>query len=170
MSFSVCFGTFETNLFVLVVLIYIFGLFWLILKQICLFWLFQYTFSVWFGSFWNKTFCFSCFEIHWKQTETNQNKIFIGFENEPKQMQNRSCLGYFRFEPNFFVFFVSWTPYSQVIKTIGNVCINWWTLVYIILWNYFLHVSFLLSFFLINEVARVLDACVRSTLLSMNPS
>ena len=83
--------------------------------------LFQCTFSVCFGSFWNKTVSFSCFHIHFwfvsvyfetnlfvlvvsiyiRNTETKRNKIFIGFENEPKQKRNRSCFGYFRFEPKF---------------------------------------------------------------------
>jgi len=41
-----------------------------------------------------------------KQTETNRNKIFIGFENELKQTRNRSCFIYFRFEPkNCFICF-----------------------------------------------------------------
>jgi len=85
--------------------------------------------SVCFGSFWNKYVCFGCFDIHFRfgtvhcetnlfvsvvsidirNTETNRNKIFNGFENEPKQTRNRSCFGYFRFEPKFFFFF-SWTP------------------------------------------------------------
>ena len=36
-----------------------------------------------------------------RNTETNRNKTFNGFENEPKQTRNRSCFGYFRFEPKF---------------------------------------------------------------------
>jgi len=101
-----------------------FVLFRFILKQICLFWLSLYTFLVCFSSFWNKSVRFSCFNVQFwfvlvhfetKQfvsvvakfiwnTETNRNKIIIGFENEPKQTQNRSCFGYFRFEPKFFCF------------------------------------------------------------------
>jgi len=42
-----------------------------------------------------------------RNTETNRNKTFNGFENEPKQTRNRSCFGYFRFEPKFlFICFV----------------------------------------------------------------
>ena len=91
------------------------GIFWFVLvhfKQICLFWLSLHTFSVCFSSFWNKSVCFSCFNVHFRfvlvhfetklfvsfvskfiwNTETNRNKIIIGFENEPKQTRNRSCL------------------------------------------------------------------------------
>ena len=101
---------------------YFFGLFRFILKQICLFQLSLYTFSVCFGSFWKKSVCFSCFNAHFRfvlvhfetkvfvsivskfiwNTKTNRNKIIIGLENEPKQTRNRSCFGYFWFEPKFF--------------------------------------------------------------------
>jgi len=78
---------------------------------------------------------FGCFNVHFRfvlvhfetklfvlvvskyirNTETNRNKIFIGFKNEPKQTRNRSCSDYFRFESKFFLF-VSWTPYSNVTR------------------------------------------------------
>ena len=75
--------------------------------------LFWCSFSVCFGSFWNKTVSFGCFHVHFwfvlVHFETNLfvslvSKIFIGFENEPKQTQNRSCFGYFRFELKFFFY------------------------------------------------------------------
>ena len=80
-----------------------------------------------FGLFRFVSVCFGCFDIHFRfgavhcetnlfvsvvsidirNTETNRNKIFNGFENEPKQTRNRSCFGYFRFDDkNFFICFV----------------------------------------------------------------
>ena len=45
-------------------------------------------------------------KLFWN-TETNRNKIIIGFENEQKKTRNRSCFGYFRFKPKFlFICFV----------------------------------------------------------------
>ena len=88
-----------------------------ILQKFFLLLIFLRSFSVCFGSFWNKSVCFGCFYIHYwfvlvhfetnlfvlvvlkyiLNTETNRNKIFFCFENEPKQTRNRSCFGYFWF-------------------------------------------------------------------------
>ncbi len=59
------------------------GLFRFVMKQICLFRLFRYRFET------PKQTEIFCFWFH----KTNRNK--------PKQTQNRSCFGLFRFEPKF---------------------------------------------------------------------
>jgi len=74
-----------------------FGLSRFILKQIYLFRLFLCTFSVWFGSFWNKFVCFSCFNVHVRFFGSFWNKTvcFGCFENSfetPKQTETRSSL------------------------------------------------------------------------------
>jgi len=84
-------------------------LFRFILKQICLFQLFQYTFSfffvqfetnlfvsvvskyflVRFGSFWNKSVCFDCFDVHPKhRNKPKQNLYWFrkGTETNAKQI------------------------------------------------------------------------------------
>ena len=56
----------------------IFGLFRFNLKQICLFQLFWYTFLVCFGSFWNKSVRFGCFNIHfWFDLVYFETKLFV---------------------------------------------------------------------------------------------
>ncbi len=97
--FPVCFGLFQNSLFWL---FWYFsenlGLFWFVSKQFCLFRL-----------FWNR--CETP-----KQTETNQNFMFLVSRNKPKHNQNRSCFGLFRFKPKFFVcLFVSRTPYLPLL-------------------------------------------------------
>ncbi len=44
----------------------------------------------------------SVVSIKVRKTETNRNIFFLVSRNKPKQTQNRSCFGLFRFEPKFF--------------------------------------------------------------------
>jgi len=92
-------------------LLLIFGLFRFILKPICLLRLLRSTVLVCFGSFWSKSVRFGCFNIHFRfdlvHLETNRNKIFIGFENEPKKRETDPVS-----VRTYFFYFVRGHPFS----------------------------------------------------------
>ena len=95
--FLVCFGSFWSKSVCS-------GLFWKLQLERGVFWvllLFLRPFSVHFET----NLFVSVVSKYIRNTKTNRNKIFIGFKNEPKQTRNRSCFGYFRFEPKFFYSF-----------------------------------------------------------------
>ena len=106
---------------------FIFGLFWFILKQICLFrfvlktaaekraffWvllLLLRSFLVCFGSFWNKSVCFSFFKIHSKHRNIpKQNFHWFRKWTETNAKQILFRLFSVRTEILFFCLFVLWT-------------------------------------------------------------
>jgi len=95
-----------------VVYIYIFGVFRLILKQICLFQLFQCTFSVCFGSFWNKTVCFGCFKIHLKH-QNKPKQDYHWFRKWTETNAKQILFRLFAVRTEFFIF-VSCTLFLQL--------------------------------------------------------
>jgi len=104
---------------------FIFGLFWFILKQICLFWfglfwklqlvllLLLRSFLVCFGSFWNKSVCFSFFKIHSKHRNIPKQNFSLVLKMNLNKCETDPVSVIFGSNRNFLFCFVDMDVYSK---------------------------------------------------------